>query len=55
MQITIPWKPGMTVMLKDGRSEPDKSAVDFLAELGIKLEYIEGGFVVAPNTSRKEH
>lgn len=55
MQITIPWKPGMTVMLKDGRSEPDKSSVDFLAELGIKLEYIEGGFVVAPNTSRKEH
>nr|DAD93086.1 MAG TPA: hypothetical protein [Siphoviridae sp. ctHEr2] len=54
MRITIPWKPGMTVMLKDGRSEPDKSAIDFLAKHGIKLEYIEGGFVVSPNTSRKE-
>ena len=55
MRITIPWKPGMTVMLKDDRSEPDKSVIDFLAEHGIKLEYIEGGFVVSPNTSRKEH
>ena len=53
-RITIPWKPGMTVMLKDGCSEPDKSAIDFLAKHGIKLEYIEGGFVVSPNTSRKE-
>ena len=54
MRITIPWKSGMTAMLKDGCSEPDKSAIDFLAKHGIKLEYIEGGFVVSPNTSRKE-
>lgn len=54
MRITIPWKPGMTVMLKDGRPMPDKSVIDFLAEQGIKLEYIEGGFVLRPNTNRKE-
>lgn len=55
MQIMIPWKPGMTVMLKDGRSMPDESVVQFLAENGVSLERIEGGFVVAPNTNRKEH
>ena len=54
MRITIPWKPGMTVMLKDGRSEPDKSAIDFLAENGVSLERIEGGFILRQNTSRKE-
>ena len=50
MRIAIPWKPGMTVMLKDGRSEPDESAVQFLAEHGVELERIAGGFLVAPNT-----
>lgn len=55
MWITIPWKPGMAVMLKDGRSEPDKSTIDFLAEHGVSLELIEGGFVLRQNTSRKEH
>lgn len=50
MQITIPWKPGMAVMLKDGRSSPDESVVRFLAEQGVGLERIEGGFVVAPRT-----
>lgn len=54
MRITIPWKPGMTVMLKDGRSMPDKRAVDFLAELGIKLEYIEGGYAVGERTQEGE-
>lgn len=34
MQITIPWKPGMTVMLKDGRSEPDKSGQHVLIDGG---------------------
>ena len=48
MRITIPWKPGMTVMLKDGRYELDESVVRFLAEHGIGLERIAGGFVVAP-------
>ena len=55
MRITIPWKPGMTVMLKDSRSEPDESAVQFLAEHGVGLERIPGGFVITPNTNRKEH
>ena len=55
MQITIPWKPGMTVMLKDGRSEPDKSVIEYLAENGVILERIEGGFVLRQNTNRKEH
>lgn len=50
MRITIPWKPGMAVMLKDGRSMPDESTVQFLAENGIDLERIEGGFVVAQRT-----
>ena len=50
MRIAIPWKPGMTVMLKDGHSEPDESAVQFLTEHGVSLERIEGGFVVAPST-----
>lgn len=55
MKITIPWKPGMTVMLKDGRSEPNESVVRFLAEHGVRLEQIPGGFIIAPNTNRKEH
>lgn len=55
MRITIPWKPGMAVMLKDGCSEPDESAVRFLAEHGVGLERIPGGFIIAPNTNRKEH
>ena len=55
MQITIPWKPGMTVMLKDGRSEPDKSVIEYLAENGVILERIEGDFVLRQNTNRKEH
>lgn len=55
MRITIPWKPGMIVMLKDGRSMPDKSVIDFLAERGVILERIEGGFILRQNTSRKEH
>lgn len=55
MRITIPWKPGMTVMLKDGHSVPDESVVRFLAEHGVGLDRIAGGFVVAPNTNRKEH
>lgn len=56
MRITIPWKPGMTVMLKDGRSEPDEIAVQFLAEHGVGLERIAGGFVLRSNsTNRKEH
>lgn len=50
MRITIPWKPGMTVMLKDGRYVPDDTVVDYLTKNGIKLERIEGGFVVAPST-----
>lgn len=50
MQITIPWRPGMAVMLKDGRSGPDDSVVDYLADRGVGLERIEGGFVVAPRT-----
>lgn len=50
IQITIPWKPGMAVMLKDGRSEPDESVVQFLTEQGVGLERIAGGFVVGPHT-----
>ena len=50
IRITIPWKPGMAVMLKDGYSEPDESVVQFLAKNGVSLEQIEGGFVVAPRT-----
>lgn len=50
MRITIPWKPGMAVMLKDGRHVPDESVVDYLTEQGVNLERIEGGFVVAPST-----
>lgn len=37
MKITIPWKPGMTVMLKDGRYVPD-GVIDYLAEQGVSLE-----------------
>ena len=56
MKITIPWKPGMTVILKDGRSEPDECAVRFLAEHSVGLERIAGGFVLrSNNTNRKEH
>lgn len=56
MRITIPWKPGMTVMLNDGCSEPDEIAVQFLAEHGVGLERIAGGFVLRSNsTNRKEH
>lgn len=54
MRITIPWKPGMAVMLKDGRHVPD-DVIDYLAENGVGLERIPGGFVIAPNTNRKEH
>lgn len=50
MRITIPWKPGMAVMLKDGHSAPDESVVQFLAEQGVNLERIAGGFMVAPRT-----
>lgn len=49
MRIAIPWRPGMTVMLKDGRYVPD-GVIDYLAEQGVNLERIEGGFVVAPST-----
>lgn len=49
MRITIPWKPGMTVMLKDGSSVPDGIA-DYLAENGVDLERIEGGFLATPRT-----
>lgn len=49
MRITIPWKPGMAVMLKDGRYVPD-GVIDYLAEHGVGLERITGGFVVAPST-----
>lgn len=31
MRITIPWKPGMAVMLKDGRYVPD-GVIDYLAD-----------------------
>ena len=56
IRIAIPWKPGMTVMLKDGRSEPDEIAVQFLAEHDVRLERIAGGFILRPNnTNRKEH
>ena len=56
IRIAIPWKPGMTVMLKDGRSEPDEIAVQFLAEHDVGLERIAGGFILRPNnTNRKEH
>ena len=55
MRITIPWKPGMAVMLKDGRFMPDESVVQFLAEHGVGLERIPGAFIVTPNTNRKEH
>ena len=44
MRITIPWRPGMAVMLKDGRSVPDESVVDYLAENGVNLERIEDGY-----------
>ena len=54
MRITIPWKPGMVVMLKDGRYVPD-GVIDYLAEQGVGLERISGGFIIAPNTNRKEH
>jgi hypothetical protein len=47
MRITI---PGMAVMLKDGRSMPDESVVQFLAENGVSLERIEGGYVLTPRT-----
>lgn len=50
MRITVPWKPGMTVMLKDGRSEPDESVIDFLARHGVCLERIEGGYMIARST-----
>lgn len=50
LRITIPRKPGMTVMLKDGRSEPDESVVQFLAEHDVGLERIAGDFVVGPRT-----
>lgn len=50
MRITIPWKPGMAVMLKDGRSEPDEIAVQFLAEHGVGLERIAGGYLLGPST-----
>ena len=50
MRITIPWKPGMAVMLKDGHSEPDESVVRFLAEQGVGLERIPGGFIIARST-----
>lgn len=49
MRITIPWRPGMAVMLKDGRHVPD-DVIDYLAENGVGLERIEGGFVVSPST-----
>lgn len=49
MRITIPWRPGMAVMLKDGRSVPDGVA-DYLAEHGVSLERIEGGYVMTPRT-----
>lgn len=49
MRITIPWRPGMAVMLKDGRHVPD-GVIDYLAEQGIGLERIAGGFMVAPRT-----
>lgn len=39
MRITIPWKPGMAVMLKDGRHVPD-GVIDYLAEQGVSLERI---------------
>ena len=54
MRITIPWKPGMAVMLEDGRYVPD-GVIDYLAERGVDLERIPGGFIIAPNTNRKEH
>ena len=40
----------MAVMLKDGRSMPDDSVVDYLAERGVGLERIEGGYVMTPRT-----
>ena len=40
----------MAVMLKDGRSGPDDSVVDYLAERGVNLERIEGGYVMTPRT-----
>lgn len=56
MRITIPWKPGMVVMLKDDRSMPGEGVVQFLAEHGVGLERIAGGFVLRSNsTNRKEH
>lgn len=36
----------MTVMLKDGRYVPD-GVIDYLAEQGVSLERIAGGFMVA--------
>lgn len=39
----------MAVMLKDGRSVPD-GVVDYLAERGVNLERIEGGYVMTPRT-----
>lgn len=50
MRITIPWRPGMAVMLKDGRSVPDESVVDYLAENGVNLERIEGGYMLSSRT-----
>lgn len=49
MRITIPWRPGMAVMLEGGRSVPD-GVVDYLAERGVDLERIEGGYVMTPRT-----
>lgn len=40
----------MAVMLKDGRSVPDDSIVDYLAERSVNLERIEGGYVLTPRT-----
>ena len=40
----------MAVMLKDGRSMPDESIVQFLAENGVGLERIAGGYVMTPRT-----
>ena len=40
----------MVVMLKDGRSMPDDAVIDYLAESGINLERIEGGYTLSSRT-----
>lgn len=62
MRITIPWKPGMAVMLKDGRSMPDESVAPRTLPYttrpkpeSIQKEPFKLWKGLGPNTNRKEH